>query len=333
MASTIKVSNISSQTSDKELKDFFGFFGQIQSIDVTPGSSSNDSTKSATVTFVKESAAKTALLLDNTALGPSQLKVESATASGESSSRGIASPNSPTSGQHSSDEHYISQDDKPRSAQLAELLSQGYMLGDTAIAKALALDEKHGISQKFTQTLQNYNAKYQATSTAKGMDNKYGVTDKAMGGWATLNHYFEQALGTPTGQTVRSYYSTGSKQVLDVHNEARRLADLKKQQQHPESASSSSATQQQYGSDQKQLGGVAGAGTGATAASGEQGAFVGGSGSHAEKMNLHQIGEGKTACDCAGQGGICACEAGKCGCGKGCAKDLSQTHVGGTSST
>ena len=39
--------------------------------------------------------------------------------------------------------------------------------------------------------------------------------------------YFEQALGTPTGQRVRNFYASGNKQVMDVHNEARRLADMK----------------------------------------------------------------------------------------------------------
>lgn len=34
-------------------------------------------------------------------------------------------------------------------------------------------------------------------------------------------------MGTPTGQKLRDFYNQGSKQVLDVHNEARHLANLK----------------------------------------------------------------------------------------------------------
>lgn len=59
------------------------------------------------------------------------------------------------------------------------------------------------------------------------MDTKYGVTQRTMGAWAGLNSYFEKALNTPTGQKLRSFYVEGEKQVTDVHNEARRLADLK----------------------------------------------------------------------------------------------------------
>lgn len=39
--------------------------------------------------------------------------------------------------------------------------------------------------------------------------------------------YFEKALGTPTGQKLAAFYTSGDKQVRDIHTEARRLADLK----------------------------------------------------------------------------------------------------------
>ncbi|KAI7323558.1 hypothetical protein KC315_g8478, partial [Hortaea werneckii] len=64
--STVHVKGISSQTSEKEIRDFFSFCGKIQSLSVTPESSDANSTQSASVTFEKETAAKTALLLDNT---------------------------------------------------------------------------------------------------------------------------------------------------------------------------------------------------------------------------------------------------------------------------
>ena len=95
------------------------------------------------------------------------------------------------------------------------------------ISKAIALDSKHGFTNRFTSTLASFDDKYKATDTAKSMDAKYGVSDRAMSAWGGLNSYFEKAMGTPTGQRVRSFYVQGDKQVRDVHNEARRLADLK----------------------------------------------------------------------------------------------------------
>lgn len=36
--------------------------------------------------------------------------------------------------------------------------------------------------------------------------------------------YYTQALGTPFGQKVRAFYTTTSKQIVDIHEEARRIA-------------------------------------------------------------------------------------------------------------
>jgi RNA recognition motif-containing protein len=63
MASTVNVENISTKTSEDEIKSFFSFCGKIQSLSVKP---TGDGTQSASVTFEKAAAAKTAQLLDNT---------------------------------------------------------------------------------------------------------------------------------------------------------------------------------------------------------------------------------------------------------------------------
>lgn len=55
-----------------------------------------------------------------------------------------------------------------------------------------------------------------------------------------MNSYFEKALDTPTGRRVRDFYIQSEKQVQDIHNEARRLADLKSKQS-PEREESAAA--------------------------------------------------------------------------------------------
>ena len=172
------------------------------------------------MTFEKETAAKTALLLDNTQLGPSQVKVTS-TANLDD----IAGSKATSAGDEHADD--IPQEDKPRSRIVAEYLAHGYVLSDQAIQRAIQLDNKHGVSQRFTAALNNFDEKYNASGKAKGFDESYGITNKANAGWRGLNSYFEKALETPTGQRVRSFYTDTSKQVLDVHAEAKRLADLK----------------------------------------------------------------------------------------------------------
>jgi hypothetical protein len=123
----------------------------------------------------------------------------------------------------------IEQEDKPRSRIVAEYLAHGYVIGDTAIQRAIELDTKHGISARFTAALSNFDNKVKATDKAKAIDSSYGVTDKGMTAWRGANSYFEKALGTPTGQKLAAFYTTSEKQVIDIHTEARRLADIKKQ--------------------------------------------------------------------------------------------------------
>ena len=166
-------------------------------------------------------AAKTALLLDNTQLGPSSVQVTSAANLGDLAA---AAPQAATSSQESDD---IAQEDKPRSRIVAEYLAHGYVLSDQAITQAINLDNKHGISSRFTSALNSFDQKYKASETAKSMDAKYGVTERAKTSWWGVNSYFEKALGTPTGQRLHKFYTDSNKQVVDIHNEARRLADLK----------------------------------------------------------------------------------------------------------
>jgi len=225
MSSTVvHVKNISHQTSEKEVRDFFSFCGKITSLSVTPTSSDPESAKSATVTFEKETAARTALLLDHTQLGPSQVEVSSAA---DISDIATHAKDTVAGALGVSTDEEISQEDKPRSRIVAEYLAHGYTLSDTAIQRAIALDQKHGVSTRFTNYLASFDEKYHATDKARGLDASYGISDKAATGWSGLNSYFQKALGTPTGQKLAEFYTMGDKQVRDIHAEARRLADIK----------------------------------------------------------------------------------------------------------
>ncbi|CAK1360385.1 Protein vip1 [Cercospora beticola] len=303
MSNTVHVQGISGQTSEKEVRDFFSFCGKIQSISVTPESSEASSSQSATVTFEKETAAKTALLLDNTQLGPSQVHVTP----GKSLDQAAGGK---TAGASEDD---LAQEDKPRARVAAEMLAHGYNLSDQVIQKALALDQQHGISQRFTSALTNFDSKYKVTEKAQATDNQYGITAKANEGWRGLNSYFEKALGTPTGQKVRAFYEQGSKQVLDVHNEAKHLASLKagKAPNHP--------VEGKEGRTACNCGSVAGK------CSCKPGECACSSCSKnpddskpavsAEEAELEKVpGTEKTKCNCGGADEKCACEPGKCAC-------------------
>merc|ERR1711877_61283 len=125
----------------------------IQSLSVTPESSDANSTQSASVTFEKETAAKTALLLDNTQLGPAQVSVSSAKSLDEAAGGKTAG-----SYDEKGEDGEIPQEDKPRSRIVAEYLAHGYALSD-------------------------FDSKYKASEKTKAMDEKYGVSARAGAGW------------------------------------------------------------------------------------------------------------------------------------------------------
>lgn len=218
MATTVHVENISIKTSEDEIRSFFSFCGKIQDISVKKV---DENTQSASVTFEKPAAAKTALLLDSTQLGPNSVHVTSAKSIDE-----LADEKAPAEGK---EEHHLEQEEKPRSRIFAEYLAQGYVISDKAIEKALAIDKEHGVSARFQQVLSDFDQKFHAMERAQALDTKLGVTEKVQAGWRGLYSYFDKAAETPTGKKLRHFYETGEKTVVDVHNEARHLADLKKQ--------------------------------------------------------------------------------------------------------
>lgn len=92
-------------------------------------------------------------MLDNTQLGSTQVQVASATGSNEDDGSHYTQ-----NAERDSDE--ITQEEKPRSRIVAEYLAHGYVLGDQAIQRAIDLDNKHGVSNRFVSTITNLNEKY-----------------------------------------------------------------------------------------------------------------------------------------------------------------------------
>jgi len=183
-------------------------------------------------------------------------------------------------------QHDVAQEDKPRSRILAEYLAHGYVISDKVIERGLALDQQHGISNRFTSALKNFDEKYKATDKTKNIDQQYGVSARANTAWSGLNSYFEKATSTPTGQKLRDFYVQTSKQVLDVHNEARHLANLK----------STTPT------------------AGASGTTGESKVSI-------EEAEMEKVGDtDRTKCNCGASTEKCPCAPGKCACNN-CAKN------------
>lgn len=240
--STVHISNVAASTSDSEIKDFFSFCGKIADLKVTEAGEKSD-TKNVDVTFEKETAAKTALLLNNTQLGPNHISVTSAAGDIDDSSHYTKNAERDTDD--------ITQEEKPRSRILAEYLSQGYVVGDAAIQRAIELDQTHGVSSRFLNTINNLDQKIHASDRAKATDQSYGLTERASTFLTGISSYFEKATNTPTGKKLVQFYEDGQKQVQEVHAEARRLADLKKDE-HGGSAYKASGLDKVFGKEKEQ---------------------------------------------------------------------------------
>lgn len=228
--------------------------GKISDFNVT----SEGETKSADVTFEKETAAKTALLLNNTQLGTNHIAVTSAGGHNDDGSHFTQNANRDT------DE--ITQEEKPRARIIAvsdlvafpqttpyrhlkqEYLAAGYVVGDAAIQRAIDIDSTHGVSSRFLNTIHSLDQKYHATDRAKATDQNYGLSMRANNFLTGLSTYFEKATNTPTGKKIVKFYEEGQKQVAEVHAEARRLADLKTEE-HGGSAYKASGLEKVFGKE------------------------------------------------------------------------------------
>ncbi|KAI1436550.1 major facilitator superfamily domain-containing protein [Xylaria sp. CBS 124048] len=237
---TVNVKNISSETKEQQIREFFSFCGKITDLKVSQAA---DGTQEATVTFEKETAAKTAQLLNNTQLGSSQIAVSSAD--------GQPDDGAPHSGSINRDTDHIAQEEKPRSRILAEYLAHGYVIGDATIQRAIELDNKHGVSTRFMNTLTQLDQKFHATDRAKAADQSYGISHRANVLFGGLTSYFEKASNTPTGKKLVKFYTDSQRQVQDIHAEAQRLRQLK-MEEHGGDAYKASGLERIFGKEKTQ---------------------------------------------------------------------------------
>jgi len=222
MSKKVIVTDISAKASEKTVKDFFLFCGKIRDFELIKEESSDK--QIAYVTFERDAAAKTALMLTNAVIGDSQITVKSA----DDASGGC---------DDSSDE--LGQEDKPKAAIFAEILAAGYSLQDAIIEKGILFDAKYGVSDVFKQylahiqaNLKNLDQKFSVTESvttrATDINNRYSVYDNAKYVIDQANEKVNNFLDTPTGKKIVEYLFCTQKQVTDVQSLARKIANEKK---------------------------------------------------------------------------------------------------------
>ncbi|XP_004503329.1 binding partner of ACD11 1 isoform X2 [Cicer arietinum] len=155
---TVKVSNVSVATTEKDIKEFFSFSGDIQFVEIQR---ETESTKTAYVTFKSTQGADTAVLLTGSNIANSSVTI------------------TPVENYHLPPEAIPSSPQTPAAVKKAEevvstMLAKGFVLGKDALKRAKSFDERHHL-------LSN------ASATVASIDRKIGLSDKLSIGTAIVN--------------------------------------------------------------------------------------------------------------------------------------------------
>ncbi|KAG1136039.1 hypothetical protein G6F37_012328 [Rhizopus arrhizus] len=217
----ILVKNISPQSSEQTVKEFFLFCGKIKEFELK-NDEDDEKHKIALVHFERESAAKTAALLSNALIDDSHIVA--------SPYFDIPSTDSERSVDPNSSEHHETQETKPKSRIAAEILANGFMLQDHVVAKGLEYDNKYNLSSRLTGFLGNlqsnakqFDEKYRIWDSVKNIDKKYKISEKAQTAAQTAQNKAQAALQTPTGQKVHDFANQTLAQIAAVHYEAKKI--------------------------------------------------------------------------------------------------------------
>lgn len=241
--SSVIASNIPSSISHEKLQEFFSFCGSIKAINVV---SKGDKTLTYEIQFQLEKALTTALLLNDAELDGVSISVKENSglappSYGESGPAKAVSDNkiqSTTTGDAKYDD--INQEEKPKYAIMAQLLALGYQLSDKLIERAIAVDKDKGYTSKFKTFLADLDAKYihldQPDSTAnRGIEraqstfNDLATSFNNSSYLSRLAQYFDRAASHPYGVKVHQFYQSLAKDVREVHEEAKRLTELRRE--------------------------------------------------------------------------------------------------------
>lgn len=261
---SVIASNIPSHVSPAKVSEFFSFCGKVS--DLVP-LEDNGKTKKYQVLFASPKAVSTALLLNDAELENSFIKVEEdleltdgakglapqqggagaavaqqkgdikdtlggASGAGGTASGAGAENDSIKTGDKTYDD--VEQEEKPKYAILAQLLADGYVLSDPVIERGLEFDKKNGVSERFQSFISSLDKKYVHSQDPDSTVNQQ--LQKAQSTFASsgLQKYFDNAINSPLGQRIHKYYQSLAGDVKDVHEEAVRLAKIKREEQEKE---------------------------------------------------------------------------------------------------
>ncbi|KAK7264001.1 hypothetical protein RJT34_31602 [Clitoria ternatea] len=158
---SVKVSNISSGTTEKDLKEFLTFPGKIELIEMQRNS------QVAYVTFSTPEGAETAVLLSGAVVCGQSISIELA-------SDYVVPASSASAKETGRNDENAESGSRNAEDVVSSMLARGFILGKDALNRAKSFDEKHQLS---------------STATAKvvSLDNKVGFSERINAGTILVN--------------------------------------------------------------------------------------------------------------------------------------------------
>ncbi|CAF1887080.1 hypothetical protein Bca4012_048010 [Brassica carinata] len=185
---SVKVGNLSSGAKEHDIKEFFSFSGEVESIDIQ----SNE--HSAYVTFKDPQGAETAVLLSGASIADQSVVIEMA-------------PNyTPPAAPHAETQSGGVAESVVQKAEdvVSTMLAKGFILGKDAVGKAKAFDEKLGFTSTATAGVASIDQKIGlsqkitagtslVTEKIKGVDQSFQVTERTKSAFATAEQTVSSA--------------------------------------------------------------------------------------------------------------------------------------------
>ncbi|KAL1213036.1 Binding partner of ACD11 1 [Cardamine amara subsp. amara] len=157
---SVKVGNLSLGATEHDIKEFFSFSGEVESIDI------HSNEHSAYVTFKDPQGAETAVLLSGASITDQSVTIEMAP--------NYSPPAAPHAETQSSGGGAAESVVQKAEDVVSTMLAKGFILGKDAVGKAKVFDEKLG----FTST---------ATAGVASLDQKIGLSQKITAGTSLVN--------------------------------------------------------------------------------------------------------------------------------------------------
>ncbi|XP_008800095.1 binding partner of ACD11 1 [Phoenix dactylifera] len=165
-ARTVKVSNVSLGASEQDIEEFFSFSGNIEYVEMRSG---DERTQVAYVTFKEPQGAETALLLSGATIVDMSVIITPAP-----DYQLPAAASSPPASKDAKAVGVAESAVQKAEDVISAMLAKGFILGQDALNKAKAFDEKH----QFTST---------AGAKVSSLDKKIGLSEQISMGTSAVN--------------------------------------------------------------------------------------------------------------------------------------------------